>query len=87
MHGTNGNAESQSHSGMLEALAGHKREFSIAARLENKTTLSGNLLHHSFKGMPSWTEACEAAYGRSQQALSDMTIICSGIVVSWESIE
>jgi len=37
--------------------------------------------------MPSWTEVCEAAYGRSQQALSDTTVTCSGIVVSWKRIE
>jgi hypothetical protein len=36
--------------------------------------------------MASWTEVCEAALGRSQQALSEMTLTCSGILVSWDGI-
>jgi hypothetical protein len=41
----------------------------------------------SFYGMPTWTEVCEAAYGRSQKALADITLACCGIVVSWGSVE
>jgi hypothetical protein len=34
--------------------------------------------------MPSWTEVCEAALGRSQQALSGVVVTCISVVVSWK---
>lgn len=82
-HGTNGNWRrgGPSLDVLEEALAGQKSQFNSSA-LENKIPCI-----ESFCRMPSWTEVCEAALGRSQQAVSDITVTCSGIVVSWKRIE